>query len=152
MLLEGIKPFTENLIIFGFPIFFIGAWLIVLKIISEASGWTSLVEHFYFPEKFKGKIYKCRYIQLRNARSKAGVAKLGCTNIGYNETGLYLVPYLIFRPFFKPILIPWDKIEVTVFKEFFTTFCRCTIQDVPDINILIPKRTFDKAKNILKNH
>ncbi|MFO7899828.1 MAG: hypothetical protein R6V58_12310 [Planctomycetota bacterium] len=61
-----------------------------------------------------------------------------------SEKGLYLVPFVIFRPFHKPLLIPWREIDAEPFKVLLWRAYRLTIKSHPGRKIELSARTFDR--------
>ncbi len=127
-----------NISTFFFPLFFIGIWCAVLRILSAMSGWTQLAEQFHHPETFRGKIYR-----FQSARMK-GVSFNNVLNIGVDETGLHLVPMVLFRLFHRPLLIPWAEIDAEPIKKFGFRCYRLTFRSCPNITLLLSHRTFEK--------
>lgn len=95
----------ELYIIFGFFTIFPLFWILVIQIISFASGWRSLAL------KFRTK-------QQAPANTRYGVSGMmgisrynGVLNVGFDQIGLFLSVMFLFRPGQPPILIPWEEIE-----------------------------------------
>ena len=89
-----------------FPLFLVSVWMLVLRIISAASGWSRLAKRYSEERPFLGETR-------RFESARFGVANYnGMLIIGANASGLYLVPMRIFRPFHRPLLIPWAEICV----------------------------------------
>jgi hypothetical protein len=70
--------------------------------------------------------------------------------MGVNETGLYLIPMILFRPIHKPFLIPWGEIHAEPFKRFLFKGHRLTFKSFPDITLEMYNRTFEKIIEHLK--
>ncbi len=132
------------LIAIVFPFFFVGLWCFVLRILSSVCGWTQLAEHFHYPGKFQGKYYHFQSAHMKSIRFG------GTLVIAVNAEGLYLVPMILFRPFHKPLLIPWSEIHAESFKRFMFKGYRITFQSAPDIKLQMPGRTFETMLEYLK--
>jgi hypothetical protein len=134
----------ESFLPFVFPVFFVAMWVFVLKVMSVMSGWDRLAKAYHHPGAFDGKLYRFQ-------SGKFGIVNFnGCLTIGANEKGLYLVPFIVFRPFHRPLLIPWREIEAEPFKILFWRAYRLTIRSHPGRKIQLSARTFDKIVEYLK--
>lgn len=134
----------EKIFPFVFPFFFIGMWCAVLRILSIMSGWTQLAERFHHTEKFGGKYYRFQSARMKQVNFSSAL------EMGVNETGLYLVPMILFRLFHKPLLVPWGEIHAEPFKKFlFNGYC-LTFKSFPDITLEMYNRTFERMMEYLK--
>lgn len=122
-------------IIVAFPIFFGLLWTFVMLINSFMTGWQNLARHYHHPYPFAGKIHRMQSIFTRWGRYSAVM------NIGVSESGLYLVPMMIFRPFHKPLLIPWDEIEAEEAHYFLFPSVRLTFRAAPNSKFSLYRKT-----------
>ena len=88
------NPLLDSL----FGLLFIFWWFVCLKCLSKSSGWEALAQKYEYKGKFNGKLLRCHGLG-------------GGTHIGANEDGLYLAVLFVFRPFHKPLLVPWQDIK-----------------------------------------
>jgi hypothetical protein len=93
------------LTVVGGLVFFLLVWCLVLLLIAWLGGWRRLSKRFGQGRLFYGDIirFACGQVGLSNY---SGVLKVGAS-----DTGLYLVPIGLFRPFHPPLLIPWTEME-----------------------------------------
>ncbi len=122
---------TEIDVLLG--LLFIGWWFIGLKCLSVYNGWSELAKEFGFEGKFKGTILRCQ-----------SVGSTGATHIGMNNEGLYMALLFVFRPFHKPLFIPWERITLTKSKAFFYSGYEITVVGYPAAHFFIPSWTYKK--------
>ncbi len=134
----------DNWFLTVFPVFFIGMWFFVLKMLSMMSGWAKLAEQFHCSGTFEGRLRRFQSARIRQVNFS------GCLNIGVCEEGLYLVPAIFFHAFHKPLLIPWSEIVAEPFQKFLLKGHRVTIESFPSIPIEIYGKVFDDLLNQLK--
>jgi len=103
-----------------FGLLFIPWWLVSLKGISKWSGWEALAQKYEFKGKFHGKLLQCH-----------GLGR--GTHIGANENGLYFATLYVFRPFHKPLLVPWQDIEAVRKKYLVRKGYKLTFPQVPEV-------------------
>lgn len=134
----------EEIFPFVFPFFFVGMWCFVLRLLSFMSGWTKLAGQFHFSDKFEGKYYRFQSGRMNQVNFSSSI------EMGVNETGLYLVPMILFRLFHKPLLIPWGELQAEPFKRFLFKGYRLTFRSFPGITLEVYRGTFDKMIEYLK--
>ena len=131
-------------IILVFPLFFVGLWCSVLRLLSWMSGWRRLAERFHHPKPFEGSYYRFQTAHM------TGVRFGGVLEIGVGETGLYLVPMILFRLFHPPLLIPWSELRAASVKRFLFEGHRLTFHSFPGIELDLHRRTFEKMARYLE--
>jgi hypothetical protein len=119
-------------------LFFIGLWILILKMLAVMSGWTILAERYYYPATFDGRYYRFQSAWLNKVNFRSSL------EMGMNVMGLYLIPMIIFRLFTKPILIPWQEIEAEPIKRYFIQFYRLRFRSCPNITLDVYKKTFKR--------
>ncbi|MFW6158813.1 MAG: hypothetical protein ACOC8E_05590 [Planctomycetota bacterium] len=134
----------ESIFPYVFPVFFVGMGLLILKVLSVVGGWSELAEAYHHPGAFHGKLYR-----LQSARF-GFVNFSGCLTIGVSERGLYLAPVIIFRPFHRPLLIPWREIDAEPHKVLLWRAYRLTIRSHPGRKVELSARTFDNIVESLR--
>ncbi|MEO1652308.1 MAG: hypothetical protein AAFU64_02080 [Bacteroidota bacterium] len=101
------RPLDSTLtlyIVLGFFTVFPLIWILVIQIISLASGWKSLAFQFRTRQKAPENT---RY----SVSGMMGISRYnGVLNVGFNQMGLYLSVIFLFRPGQPPLLIPWEEI------------------------------------------
>ena len=132
------------LIALGFPIAFGTIWTFVLWIISHVAGWQTLARHYHTTRPFSGKTFRFQSARLNRA-SYSGVLE-----IGVNEEGIRLVPFFLFRPFHKPLFIPWYDIQTEPATGFLIKMIRLSFTAAPKVKISLYQRTFEKIEPFMK--
>ena len=108
------------------------------------SGWRRLAERFHHPKPFEGSYYRFQTAHM------TGVRFGGVLEIGVGETGLYLVPMILFRLFHPPLLIPWSELRAAPVKRFLFEGHRLTFHSFPGIELDLHRRTFEKMARYLE--
>lgn len=131
------SPILLTLIILaGFPLVFLAIWLLVLWINSYLVGWRLLARQYRYDNPFLGKLHRFQSVYLRIGKYS------GSVNIGVNESGVYFVPILLFRPFHKPIFIPWHDIETKQNSMLFVKSTQLTFKKEPRVKFSLPPKAF----------
>ncbi|MFZ0034321.1 MAG: hypothetical protein WAK60_04965 [Sedimentisphaerales bacterium] len=127
----------ENLdLLFG--LLFVGCWFFYLKLLSIYTGWTSLGKEFGFKGKFTGRIF--HYQKL------GGYA---IHHIGLNDEGLYLALFFPFRPFHKPLFIPWKRIKFLYTRRPVFSGYYITVDGYAGIKFFLPDRTYERVADYI---
>jgi len=109
------QHFIERLFSF-LPLVFIGMWVAVTFILSKF-GWANLAAHYKTDQEFIGKRVGIISAWINWVSYKNALV------LKYNDEGIYIKPFLIFRLFHPPLLIPWKDItEVQDKKVFFVGY------------------------------
>ena len=88
-----------------FPVFLLIVWCLTLGIISAFSGWSRLARRFSDERPFPGETR--RFVSARFGMANYN----GVLVVGADASGLYLRTARIFRPFHRPLRIPWAEIQ-----------------------------------------
>lgn len=94
------KPIQIALFAPLFPIFFVSLWVFVCFVISLA-GWRTLSRHFRAQLKPNGQNFPMQGAEIGLAQYN------GCLSLVIAENGLWMRPWLPFRAFHPPLLLPW---------------------------------------------
>ncbi|HET9282967.1 MAG TPA: hypothetical protein VFR24_13495 [Candidatus Angelobacter sp.] len=86
------------------PLFFIGLWILVAYFIALLSGWRLLAKRFRMQGTFPGQKW-----HMQNARMLLTNYGNSLT-VGADETGLFVVPFILFRAWHPALFIPWTEI------------------------------------------
>lgn len=125
-------------IIFIFPIFFVGMFVLVLFILSK-KGWSGLAKEYKYLEDFVGE-----RVGITSATIN-GVNYNNCLLLKYNEKGLYFKPVFIFRLFHVPVMIPWKEVKVVRDKKIlFVQLKELVIGDPTVALVLMKESTVNK--------
>jgi hypothetical protein len=123
------------LIAIGCVAFFVLIWCLALWAISWASGWRRLVERFGATFEFNGEVTTYASAQIGLANYNGGLI------VGASSDGIYLVPVRIFRPFHRPLLIPWAEIVARSYGSAAFPRVQLTFPSVPGKRILLYRRS-----------
>ena len=88
------------------PFLIVGWWLFVIYLLAAASGWRLLARRFRLQGEFTGQKWR-----MQSARLRWMISFNNCLTIGADETGLFMAPMLLFRPWQPPLFIPWAEIS-----------------------------------------
>ena len=90
-------------------------WCLTLLFISHACGWRALAQrHPAGAAPPAGVTYR-----FRNGRLQPfGGQYRNCLNVTLAREGLYVVPMFLFRPFHRPLLLPWSSVDGTAERRF----------------------------------
>ncbi len=123
------------LIVIGFVAFFVALWCFVLWLISWVSGWRRLADRFGATVEYGGDI-------VTFVSARIGLANYnGTLTVGASDQGLYLVPIRIFRPFHRPLLIPWIEIAAHPYKRVGMQHIELTFPNLPGKHVLLYGRS-----------
>lgn len=86
------------------PVFFIALWLLVPYWVALLGGWRLLAKRFRATGEFSGRKWSMQSATMRWL-SRYNHA----LTIGANEDGLFIVPFILFRPWHPPLFIPWAE-------------------------------------------
>ncbi len=128
---------------FALVVLFVGAWCLIGYVMSILTGWNRLAKRFPAPPGLKARLYRFR------GAFFGDVFCSGPVTVGVSRQGLYMATFLLFRPFHKPLLIPWKEIRPERVKgSFLFNGYWLYIRSLPDVRIGLSRRLFDK---ILEN-
>jgi hypothetical protein len=89
----------------GFVVGLPALWCLALGFAAWISGWRRLAFQYAATSPFGGDV--ARFLSARiQFTNYSGVLKLAAS-----ETGMYLALIGVYRPFHRPLLIPWSEIE-----------------------------------------
>ncbi len=119
---------------------FVPFYLITLKCLSIYSGWSELSKEFGYKGKFSGTLLRCQ-----------SVGSGGATHVGVSNEGLYLALLFIFRPFHKPLFIPWERITLAKARIFIYSGYEIRVEGHPRVRLFMPHRTYRKLDDYIPN-
>jgi hypothetical protein len=120
-----------ELLDFIFGLFFIVLWFVCLKLVSKFSGWEALASKYALEGKFDGVVERCKARGL---------------HIGVNERGVYLAVLFCFRPFHRPLLVPWQDIEIVKAKRWWTKGYSLVLLCDTSRVVFISEKTFKRLE------
>ena len=97
-----------------FPFFFLGLWIFVTYWIALTSGWRLLAKRFRFQGVFTGAKWS-----MQSARMRMTAHYSGALTVGADNTGLFIVPFFLFRAWHPPLFIPWVEITATAKTQLY---------------------------------
>ena len=98
---------VELMILIGFPFAFAAFWLLIVTILSAASGWRGLQARF--PDRDEDAVATFR---MASGVMGAGVSMNNILTLAACRTGLRVSIWRIFGPFDRPFFVPWEQISV----------------------------------------
>jgi hypothetical protein len=97
----------------GFVAFFVLIWCFVLWVLAFAGGWRRLAQQYGDTTMFTGDTSRFKSARIGTVNYN------GALVLGATDMGLYLAPIAIFRPFHRPMFIPWGEIQGEPFQGAF---------------------------------
>ncbi len=97
----------------GFVVFFVSIWCFVLWVMALASGWRRLAQQYGDTTMFTGEISRFKSARIGMVNYN------GAIGLGATDMGLYLELIGIFRPFHRPMFVPWSEIQTEPFPGAF---------------------------------
>jgi hypothetical protein len=89
-----------------FPFFFVGMWIVVGYWVALVGGWRLLAKRFRLQATFTGQSWT-----MQSARMRWLTRYNNALTIGADTTGLFMVPFLLFRAGHPPLFVPWSEIS-----------------------------------------
>ncbi len=139
-------PQVKTLILMAFPIYFIALWCFILWLISLSSGWNKLAARYDDPNDFQGKTLRFQSARL-NWSNYSNILQLGLT-----ERGLHLVPMILFRPFHRPLFIPWEEIVAQPIQQTLIHGYQLSFRSAPGIKMTLFQNTFQHILDFLRDY
>src|SRR5579884_1350704 len=97
---------SSALLVLIIPVAFAAVWSCAGYAVALIGGWRRLAKRFHVQEEFTGHKWN-----LQSARMRFGANYNNVLTIGANQTGLYMVPFVLFRLGHPPLFIPWTEIS-----------------------------------------
>lgn len=114
-----------------FPIVFVGFWFAIAYLLSFVSGWRALAAHYATDRPPTGVQFGFSSASLR------GVNFRGSLNLSVAGEGLFLWPFLLFRPAFTRLFVPWSDLTATTGKRWFLSYVVLSFAKVPGVRLTI---------------
>lgn len=114
-----------------FPIVFVGFWLAIAYLLSFVSGWRALAAHYATDQPPTGVQFGF------NSASLRGVSFRGSLNLAAAGEGLFLWPFLLFRPAFTRLFVPWSDLTAELDKRWLVTYVALRFTKAPGLRLLI---------------
>lgn len=126
----------------GFAAFFVLIWCFVLWVLGFASGWRRLAQQYGDITMFTGDTSRFKSARIGTVNYN------GALVLGATDMGLYLALIGIFRPFHRPMFIPWGEIQSEPFQGAFGGIV-LTFPSLPDARIHLYARTVEPIRPYL---
>lgn len=91
-----------------FPFFFVGAWVFSMYWVALTGGWRLLARRFRLQGPFLGEKWRMQSASMRWLTNYNGVL-----TVGADTTGLFIVPFILFRAWHPALFVPWTEITAT---------------------------------------
>jgi hypothetical protein len=134
----------EKYVLILFPVFFITLWCFIIWIFSHTSGWRKLAARFHESHAFEGTLVRFQSARLNLVNFN------NVLHLGLHQRGMYLVPMILFRPFHKPLFIPWEEIVAEPNKRFLFRGYQLHFRSVPGVRLELYQTTFQMITDYLK--
>jgi hypothetical protein len=128
----------ERVMPFGFPILFVGMWLVVCWVIAQM-GWATLARHF------RASVPSTAATTLTSGRINA-INYNGCLRVGATDDGLKLSILLPWKLGHPDLFIPFRHIRVSTEKRWFTHFVVLDVlsEDGSSVRIAVPRSSLTR--------
>jgi hypothetical protein len=131
--------------LYVFPIYFIGLWLFVGKIISLFGGWNKLSAQY----RWENTPTPTRWLRFQSMGLNSLTTYRHCMDIGFCETGLVLKPFILFRFGHPPLFFRWEELSLEDVKRFFVAETKVTTRKVPSVEIFFRKSTGQRLRDVM---
>ncbi|MES2056471.1 MAG: hypothetical protein V4564_11080 [Pseudomonadota bacterium] len=128
-----------QLVIFLFPVLFIGMWLMITTMLGAIAGWFTLQQHY--PASDQPILLKLR---ARSGSMGPGVALSGILTLSAGPSGLRVGISRLFGPFQKPFLVPWREIRAEAKTFFFVPMVKLSFGNPTNGTLKIDARTWQR--------
>jgi hypothetical protein len=120
-------PVPDNILpLLGFPAFlllFAAIWGGAMLMISKMGGWRTLARrHTAAPNRsLEGETFRAASATMGKGMMPANYK--GCLVVNFGRTGIYMRPWVMFRFFHPPLLIPWRAVKSVEPEKFWLRNC-----------------------------
>lgn len=118
----------------GFPLFFVGLFVLVIVGTASRSGWTLLAKYYAFRQPFTGKKWHMQSARMGFSHYR------GCLTVGASNEGLYLATSFPFSFGHSPLFIPWSDITIAEQQERHGLYVDLTFPKAPQVRLRFPHR------------
>jgi hypothetical protein len=100
---------------FGFiiPFYIVGLWMAVTYFSAFIGGWRLLAKRFRMQGTFTGEKWNMQSARMRLSNYN------GVLTVGADNTGLFIVTFILFRAWHPPLFVPWTEITVRNTTQLF---------------------------------
>lgn len=112
-----------------FPFYFAALYTLVMYWIALTSGWRLLAKRFRLQQTFLGEKWTMQSARMRWLTQYNNVLTIGADN-----TGLFMVPFILFRAWHPALFVPWSEItDVRETQFLFIKFIEMRLGRVEEI-------------------
>jgi hypothetical protein len=108
------QDWVDRNFVWVFPLYFAAMWLMVMYTIALMGGWRRLAKRFRLQGTYDGQKW-----MMQSARMRWSARYNSALTIGANQSGLFIVPFILFRTWHPPLFVPWAEIAATRKKILF---------------------------------
>jgi len=128
---------------YWFPFVFVGGWLLVTRLASW-TGWSRFAARYPAPARPPGESFN-----VNSARFGFWSSYNNAVNCIPTKWGLYLYPFILFRPWHAPFLVPWSSVvSLDRRKPFLFEYLCVDIQDEAGrIRLRMPVKAEDAMRS-----
>ncbi len=124
------EPFPAVFAVF----FFAGLLSSVSYLLYRMSGWRTLAPLYAAREPYAGPLWRYRTGRVGNTHYRS------CLTLGSSAAGLYLSVSPPFGIGYKPLLIPWERVAVSLKKFWFIEYWEFHFGELDSPTLRIGKR------------
>jgi hypothetical protein len=125
------------------PGLFIPVWLLILLVVSWASGWSTLGQRYRATEMPQGEKFRMQFA------SFGWLDYNGCLTIVVAPDGIYLALWWMFRFAHPALLLPWSSLHVEKIKATgWVKQVTIHVDDPPVARVKLPLRILDAAQRL----
>jgi len=119
----------------------VGIWFLVLWVLSVASGWRRLAKRFDAPSLAPADAHRLGSVFIGAVRYN------GVLRLAIDHRGMFLSPYPIFRPFHRPLLVPWSEIQIEEATGRTFAGWQLVFPAVPGTRLILPQSVLNDLRS-----
>jgi len=108
------REWMNQYFLYVFPFYFAALWVLVTYWIALVGGWRLLAKRFRLQGTFLGQKWNMQSVRMRALSHYNNALTVGADN-----TGLFIVPFILFRAWHPALFVPWTEITVRKTTQLF---------------------------------
>ena len=100
--------------LYFYPLFFIGISILAPYWVALIGGWRLLARRFRLQGPFLGQKWRMQSASMRWLANYNGAL-----TVGADTTGLFMVPFILFRAWHPALFVPWTEITTTAKTQLY---------------------------------
>jgi hypothetical protein len=108
------QEWINQYFLYVFPLYFAALWVGIAYWIALIGGWRLLAKRFRMQGTFSGQKWN-----MQSARMRALSHYNNALTVGANDSGLFIVPFIMFRAWHPALFVPWTEISVIQATQLF---------------------------------